>query len=486
MFTQPNLLFILTDEQQPATMAAYGNQVIQTPNLNTLARESFVFDKAYCTSPICTASRSSIMTGLYPHANGCIENNIILPEDIPCISEMISDDYVKAYYGKWHLGDEIFKQHGFDDWRSIDDGYRQFYRPNRDQAQRSTYHHFLIDNGFQPANGSTFTREEITQFPEEFSKPAYLAQETCQFLESVGERPFALYVSILEPHFPYYGPRDDQHPLDEIPLPENFDAIPDENSPLRQRLYHRGYYENGWDGYPLKTEADWRRVIANYWGLCSQVDTYLGQILDCLAAKGLDENTIVVFTSDHGDQVGEHRILHKGVMFEESARVPLLIRLPGQREARRINTPVSQIDLVPTLLDLMNQPVPENLHGNSMRPLVEGQQDTWDDVVLYWSGRDAKFVGVTDKNSIPEYMLELAPRDEIWAAFNEPIRTLVTPDGWKFCYRPRGEHELYNLNHDPYEMDNLAVQPEYRLRIEEMKVRLGKWQVQVSDTLDIN
>jgi arylsulfatase A-like enzyme len=481
---QPNLLFFCTDEQQAATMAAYGNNLIQTPNLNALARQSLVFDKAYCTSPICTASRSSIMTGLYPHANGCVENNIPLPSEIPSFAEMLSADYHTAYYGKWHLGDEIFKQHGFDDWRSIDDGYRQFYSSGRDQNERSSYHHFLIENGFQPADGEAFTRKEITQFPEEFSKPAYLAREACQFLDTIGDQPFALFVAFLEPHFPYYGPRDDQHPLDDIPLPKNFSAIPNEDNhnPLRQRLYHRGYYEDGWDGYDLKTEADWRRVIANYWGLCSQVDTYVGQILKSLAAHGLDENTMVAYTSDHGDQMGEHRILHKGVMFEESARIPLLLRLPGQDEERHITPPVSQIDLVPTLLDLMNQPIPAGLHGRSMRPLIENQLQTWDDVVVYWSGRDAKYVGVTDESTIPEYMLEIAPRDEIWAAFNEPIRTIVTSEGWKFCYRPRGESELYDLNQDPGEMVNLAMKPGSKSRIEEMIARIKMWQAHTLDT----
>jgi arylsulfatase A-like enzyme len=155
--TKPNLLFIFTDEQRADTMAAYGNRHIETPHLNRLALESAVFDQAYVTQPVCTPSRSSIMTGLYPHTNGCIENNHALPPDVPCLPEMLADgDYVTGYHGKWHLGDEIFSQHGFDEWISIDDGYRKYYSPGRDREARSSYHHFLVEQGFRPANGTAF------------------------------------------------------------------------------------------------------------------------------------------------------------------------------------------------------------------------------------------------------------------------------------------------------------------------------------------
>ena len=118
--TKFNLLFIFTDEQRADSMAAYGNLHIETPNLNRLALESVIFDQAYVTQPVCTPSRSSIMTGLYPHTNGCTENNRPLPPGVPCLPEMLADgDYVTAYHGKWHLGDEIFAQHGFDEMLSL-------------------------------------------------------------------------------------------------------------------------------------------------------------------------------------------------------------------------------------------------------------------------------------------------------------------------------------------------------------------------------
>ena len=125
---KPNLIFIWTDEQQPFTMSVYGNDRIKTPNLNKLAGESIVFKHAYVTQPVCTPSRSSTMTGLWPHTSGCVSNNIPLPENVPCLPELINDtDYRTAYFGKWHLGDEIYAQHGFEEWEAIEDSYIQYY-----------------------------------------------------------------------------------------------------------------------------------------------------------------------------------------------------------------------------------------------------------------------------------------------------------------------------------------------------------------------
>ena len=133
-----NLLFIFTDEQRVDTLSAYGNSRIAMPNLNALAKESTVFERAYCTQPICTPSRSSIMTGLYPHTNGCTHNNAPLPEEHRCLPEYPRfGAYTSAYHGKWHLGDEIFRQHGFGEWRSFEDFYIDHYRPNRDRSART-------------------------------------------------------------------------------------------------------------------------------------------------------------------------------------------------------------------------------------------------------------------------------------------------------------------------------------------------------------
>jgi arylsulfatase A-like enzyme len=185
--------------------------------------------------------------------------------------------------------------------------------------------------------------------------------------------------------------------------------------------------------------------------------------------------------------MGNHRLLAKCVMFEEAARVPLLMRLPGQRSSRRVWGPVSQIDLVPTLLDLLGQPIPDHLEGKSLKPSLErpGDITLQEDVVVEWNGPNNGFGDRLGRVSIPESMLDLATREQIERATTDPVRTLITPDGWKFNCSPLGEHELYNLKDDPLEMRNLAAEPECHSFLEKLATRIRRWQEMTGDQVDL-
>jgi arylsulfatase A-like enzyme len=487
--TRPtNLLFLFTDEQRADTMAAYGNRRIQTPNLNGLARQSLVFERAYATQPLCTPARSSILTGLWPHANGCTENNVPLRPATRCLPEMLPPGrYATGYYGKWHLGDEVFAQHGFDGWRSTEDGYRKYYSPDRDRAARSTYHQFLLDSGFRPDGDQAFTRSQAARLPEEFSKPAYLAWEASRFLREHRREPFVLFVSFLEPHMPFYGPRDDQHDPAGVALPANFANPPTADQHPKLRLFHQHYRQKGCGGSdPLSDEAAWRRLIARYWGLCSQVDTHLGLILATLEDCGLADHTVVVYSSDHGDMMGSHQLVAKCVMFEEAVRVPLLIRLPGQTDGRRIAAPVSQVDLPATLLDLLGCEVPDGQQGRSLRRLLEDPQAEGDDVFIEWNGPNCGLAAdVVGNVELPEHLARYCTAEEAAAAIRDPIRTIVTPGGWKFSCSPLGCHELYNLGDDPLETTNLAPRTEHKRRMAELAARLRAWQERTGDAVKL-
>ena len=210
---KPNLLFIWTDEQRADTMRVYGNHKIHAPNLNKLAEQSVVFQNAYVSQPVCTPSRSTVMTGLWPHQNSCVANNIPLPDEVKCLPEIINDpDYRTGYFGKWHLGDEIFAQHGFEEWRSIEDGYRKYYRPEKDKEKKSDYWHFLKNLDYKPdTKNNDFSRGFAARRPLEHCKPKFLELETIDFLKRHRNEPFMLYVNFLEPHMPFYGPLDDKH-----------------------------------------------------------------------------------------------------------------------------------------------------------------------------------------------------------------------------------------------------------------------------------
>ncbi|MHC4500620.1 MAG: sulfatase-like hydrolase/transferase, partial [Planctomycetota bacterium] len=365
---KPNLLFLWTDEQRADTMAAYGNTKIRVPNLNKLASESFVFKRAYVTQPVCSPSRSSVMTGLWPHTSGLIRNNLPLLEDTPCLPELINDsDYRTAYMGKWHLGDEIFPQHGFEEWVSIEDMYWKRYTKVRHREHAmSDYYNYLVSLGHK-LNGR-FVRAYAAKLPFEQSKPKFLERRACDFLRRHRGEPFILYVNFLEPHMPFTGPFDNEHDPASVDLPGNFDDPLEQNEP---EVYHR--FRKHVIGEYGSDEKSMRELIARYWGLVTEVDSCVGGILNTLDDLRLADNTIVVYTSDHGDMMGAHGMVTKGVMYEEAARVPWLMSVPSLgRKQHIIEQPVSHIDLVPTLLELMRSKSPDSLQGQSLVPLMKG------------------------------------------------------------------------------------------------------------------
>ncbi len=468
---KPNLLFIWTDEQRPDTMAVYGNRRIHAPNLNKLAEQSVVFQKAYVTQPVCTPSRSSVMTGLYPHTNGCIRNNIPLPPEVPCLPEILKDpDYRTAYMGKWHLGDEVFAQHGFEEWAAIEDGYIRYYREGRDRNARSGYHHFLAEKGYRPGEDGTFDRVFATSLPIDHCKPKYLELQACDFLRRHRREPFMLYINFLEPHMPFFGPLDKEHSPDEIYLPDNFNDPLEDNEPLRYRLCRE------WAGeYYGNTEEQFRELIRCYWGLVTQVDRSVGAILDTLENLGLADNTIVVFTSDHGDMMGAHRMVTKTYMYEESSRIPWLMRVPWMgRTQHRVPNPVSQIDTIPTLLDLMGGPKSDHLQGQSLVPLIRDGKVEQDHVFIEWNGSGLSKAKNSQIKATPE---------EIENAEKSKTRAVVSPDGWKLCLRDLDKNQLFNLREDPGETVNLFDSGRHNDVIQRLTERIHEWQKRTKDSL---
>jgi len=474
---KPNLLFIFTDEQRLDSMACYGSPWIQTPSLNALAAGSFVVDNPYVSQPVCTPSRSTIMTGQYPHTNGCTANNIPLRPDTRTIAEMVSDEYVCGYYGKWHLGDEIIPQHGFDRWVSIEDAYRAHYSKTEYLSRFSDYHHFLIENGLTPDTEShgavVFDRTTAARLAEEFTKASFLGDRAAEFIRRQDEGPFVLYVNFLEPHMPFTGPFDDLYDPDALPVGPHFLQPPAENASLRNRKRAEHYMGGAFGGVDLTNESGWRTVRARYFGLVTLLDRAVGKMLRALDEAGKADNTIVVFTSDHGDMMGDHGILTKGVMYEESVRVPLLIRVPriARREAH-IPGRMSQIDLVPTLLDLMGEDIPPECQGASRRAVLEGR-DTLEgnDVFIEWHGAEG---------------FKAAPMDTADDEGNRikggPWRTVVSAEGWKLNASPVDRCELFDLNSDPHEMSNLFEEPAQQDRIKDLRDRIRVWQQRTGDT----
>ena len=467
---KPNLLFLWTDQQRADTLAVYGNHRYRVPTLNRLAAESIVFERCYVTQPVCTPSRSTVMTGLWPHQNGCVGNNIPLKPEIPTLPEMLADSaYRTAYMGKWHLGDEIFAQRGFQQWVSIEDNYIEYYSPGRDRKARSSYHHYLLGLGHKPDSPQDrFSRDFAARRPLEHCKASFLAQRAAEFIYSHRREPWILYVNFLEPHPPYFGPLDELHTGTEAPLPANFPGLGVDREPrhyakLRPRMREVIARRLDWPEVKLQAtdpEERWREALARlnrqYAGLCSLVDQAVARILWMLETTGQADNTIIVFTSDHGEMGGAHSLIQKSVMYEEAMHVPMLLRVPF-RQSRQVTVapPVSHIDLVPTLLELMGARLRAELPGESWIGLLEGRARREDHVFVEW----------TDMEGGPH------------------ARAVISPDGWKLALYQNDHSMLFDRRRDPLEMNNLFYQTPYRDQVRRLRHKIEQWQKRERDNL---
>ena len=468
---KPNLVLFLPDQQRPDTIACYGGVKVHAPNLNELASESVVFERAYVTHPVCTPSRSSLMTGTWPHINGCTRNSVPLARRFRVFPELMEDrDYRAAYIGKWHLGEEGPIGRGFEEWISTDD--------------HGDYTNFLTSNGIKPdKQHGRFSELAISDLPIELSRPKFLAKHACEFIEKRRDDPFILVVGFVEPHSPYNGPLNDEHPLDQIEVDATATRPESQDIPLRYRLMREWQHtEAVLDRERLPTQLffgvtpeEYRSIKQRYLGLVTLVDQSIGAILACLERFGLSDNTIIVHTSDHGDSLGAHHLFGKETMFEEATRVPLLVRLPGQRASKTITPPVSHIDFVPTLLDLLDQPNHPQCAGKSLLPLIAKEAAPPENVFLEWAPNRTKVKRGT----------KLARRRLVKRAVEESTRTIVTPNGWKLCLRDKDLNELYNLNNDPLETRNLYADRRYASVISRLADEIHRWQESAIDKLKV-
>jgi len=391
---------------------------------------------------------------------------------------MEDKDYRTAYIGKWHLGEEGPIGRGFEEWVSTDD--------------HGDYANFLGSKGISPdKQNGRFSELAISSLPVELSRPKFLEKHACEFIEKHRGDPFILVVGFVEPHSPYNGPFNDEHPLDQIELDATATLPASEDVPLRYRLMREWQQaEAVLDRKRLPTQLffgvtpeEYRSIKQRYLGLVTVVDQSIGAILTCLERCGLTDQTIVVHTSDHGDSLGAHHLFGKETMFEEATRIPLLIRVPGQTRARTIRQPVSHIDFVPTLLDLLGQPNHPQCAGRSLLPLIKGETVVAGvspalppgNVFLEWAPNRTKVKKGT----------KLARRRMVKRAVEESTRTIVTPDGWKLCLRDKDLNELYNLNNDPFETRNLYADRQYASVISSLTGEIYRWQEFTNDKLKL-
>jgi arylsulfatase A-like enzyme len=382
---------------------------------------------------------------------------------------MEDKDYHTAYMGKWHLGEEGPARRGFHQWISTDD--------------HGDYTNFLSTAGVTPdKQDGRFSELVISNLPLELSRPKFLEKHACEFIEKHSRDPFVLAVALwnltrLTTACLTMSIRSARS-ISILPL-----CCPEQNLPLRYRLMREWQQaEAVLDRARLPTQLffgltpeEYRSIKQRYLGLVTLVDQSIGAILSCLERCGLSDDTIVVHTSDHGDSLGAHHLFGKEVMFEEAARVPLLVRLPGDIRGKTVPQPVSHIDFVPTLLDLLDQPKHSQCAGKSLLPLIHEETLSPENIYIEWAPNRTKIKKGTS----------MAPRRMIKRAVDESTRTVVTSDGWKLCLRDKDLNELYNLTDDPLETRNLYSDRQYASVISQHADEIHRWQEFAHDTLRI-
>ena len=488
---RPNVLWIMADQLRFDCVGANGNRIIKTPHLDRLAEGSANFSQAFVQAPVCVPSRASFFTGRYPHSHRNRVNYTPLAASEVLLPALLKRaGYQTAIVGKSHLyyhypptPDEA-RQTGFDlvdlhdgvpftdewsayvRWRQANDPLRDI--PYHQLARQVPRLRTSLPPGANPYRGA---------IDERYTDTTWTGIRTRERLKELagGEQPFFLFCSFWKPHGPYDVPVpfDSLYNDVEIPLPEPETRETIGRLPLPvQTLILRG----------KKPEFEMDRgqlqwLYRSYYGTVSHVDREIGLILDALKELGVHDNTIVVFTADHGDQLMEHGLTGKNVFFESSIRVPLMIRFPGPVRPGRYDALVESIDVLPTLLELAALPEPENCQGRSLVSTISDSGRPSPE-------RDAVF----SENVIPEVItggdldFHFAKGEGV-KGVRHPDARMVRTRRWKYIYYGSGVAELYDLRDDPRERHDLASDPGHKPIVDDLQRRLLTWLI-TADEVD--
>jgi len=454
---RPNILFLLSDQHRFDAVSCNGALICQTPALDSIASSGMRFTYAFTPCSLCSPTRGSLITGLYPHNHGQLANtgNFNSAFDKQILDKvgypklLTEVGYAVSYVGKWHLpreGDASFWS--FDKWWTS----RQYHEDIADlglAGDRAVEVQRLEWGGNAPFCGrSILDAEHLQEY--------WTAERTIELLHYYADRrePFMICASFFGPHFPYAvpAPYDTMYDPGQVERWINFDEQFDNKPLIQQKEMLR------WNASHL-TWPDWQKVIAHYWGYCTYIDAQIGRIIDQLKRLGLAENTVVIYTSDHGDMLGSHRLFNKGMyMYDETYRIPLIVSWPNVTPpGSECNAFVNLVDLMPTLLDIAGARDPDGLDGRSLVPLLKGTlPDDWpDDVYAEFHGYEGALC----------------------------TQRMVRTRSWKYIYNPCFEDELYDLQSDPGELRNLAGKLGYKHVLRRMKGRLVKWLERTHDTI---
>ena len=414
---RPNVLIITTDQQRVDAASVVGNPWLKTPNLDRLASQGVYFTKSYCSYPLCSPSRASLHTGRFPHEIGVDHNNMAIRPGIPVSGELFRDaGYEAAYAGKWHCP-AVYPTEGIP--------------------------------GFQVLNRTT-RQGKLARDVD-----AATIEAAIDFLKQPRQKPFYLVVSLINPHdiclpageasplleqiWQRYGPTAG---IELPPLPPNFKLADNEPAWLGQRR----------PKHPDWDESEWRRYIYAYYRMVEDVDAQIGQLLDAVKEIGAQNNTLIVFTSDHGEGLGCHQWTGKMMFFDAEAAVPLIVSWEGVTPTRIDREHlVSTVDVLPTICDYAGIKPPSDVRGQSLRPIIENPSAPWRGFVVS----------------------EIAHTPALGRSF------MVRTARYKYIRLAQANSEpvelLFDMEGDPAELNNLAGKTDMRPVLEEHRRILEQW-----------
>lgn len=487
-----NILFIMCDQLRYDHLSCYGHPRLHTPNLDGLAAGGVIFDRAYVQSPYCGPSRMSTYTGRYVHSHGSSWNFVPLKAGEMTIGDHLRPLGVRsALVGKTHMRADLagmsrmgidprstigvrISECGFDPYER-DDGIHPFSGHDPDPR----YNHYLREQGFagdnpweEWANSVTDERGQTrsgwflkysnrpARIPDEHSETPYITNRAMDFMREAGDQPWCLHVSYIKPHWPYVVPE----PYASLYGPE--DSLPVVRSDIERKNPHPVYAAmmNHRVSKTFSRPGVREAVLPGYMGLVKQIDDQMGRLFAFMRERGLMDTTMIVFTSDHGDYLGDHWMGEKDLFHEQIIRVPLIVHDPDPRADRtrgtRCSALVEAIDLAPTFLDVYDGvPVPHVFDGQSIRPWLFGQTPAqWREAVV--CEYDYSFQDVRIELGTP-------PR-EAWLR-------MIFDGRWKYVLVENHRPMLYDLQSDPQEFNDLGADPQHANERARLHEALFQW-----------
>lgn len=453
---KPNVLLITTDQHNAEILGCMGNPVVHTPNIDNLASRGAIFTQAFTPFPVCTPARTSIFTGLFAKNHG-VRHNINMnykpgayalpPERITFPEILAENGYQTSFFGKLHTRHEGGKNFGIQTARLVEGKGHFVGSPE----EKDEYRRYLLEKGYPEdiwkvwENDPTYALNGYvtSPLPDEDYIDKFIGDIALEYLERV-QSPFFTWVSFCTPHNSWDPPAlyDIMYDPADIPMPHRktgelekkhpswVDQVARTIPPLPATSIDKslpGGIENAYRRFP---EEKTRRMLAAYYGEISHVDTQIGRVIETLERRGLMDNTLVIFTADHGDYLGNNWAFYKyGALYDSLIRVPFICCWPvNLPESREFNELISLVDIMPTILDACGIAVPEELDGCSLLPLIKVEIDDWRDKLLVESGST----------------------------------TAILTSDWKLFQWRDGIEELYNRRQDPHDMENLGDDPQMK------------------------